>query len=243
MQKPIAITYHYHFKNRPAKIFALLLDRNSLSLQVDRKTDPPLWALLNHKKCANCPLDVKEHAYCPVALNFVPIAEQFRDVVSHEEVIVTVTTEERKYIKEAAIQQGLSPLIGIIMTTSGCPIMAHLKPMVRFHLPFASLDETIFRMVSMYLVVQYYRNQNGQQAEWSLEGLSRVYSEVSRVNRDFANRLRDAAKKDANINALVNLDVFAAMIPMVAEDTLQAIKPYFSAYFPDEVEQKTPTRT
>jgi hypothetical protein len=50
------------------------------------------------------------------------------------------------------------------------------------------------------------------------------------VNRDFANRLRDAAKKDANINALVNLDCFAAMVPLVAEDTLKALKPYFSAY-------------
>ncbi len=104
------------------------------------------------------------------------------------------------------------------------------KPMVRFHLPFASLDETVFRMVSMHLLVQYYRNQEGQKTEWRLDGLTRVYAEVGLVNRDFAIRLRDAAKKDANINALVNLDCFAAMAPLVAEDTLQAIKPYFSAY-------------
>lgn len=230
MQNPLTISYQYEFKNRLPKSFTLRLDRDTLLLQVERNTNPPLWALLNHKRCTNCPLDVKAHPYCPVALNFVPIAEQFRDVVSHEAVTVTVTTEERKYVKEAAIQQGLSPLIGIIMTTSGCPIMDHLKPMVRFHLPFASLDETIFRMVSMYLLVQYYRNQEGQKAEWSLDGLTRVYGEVSIVNRDFADRLRDAAKKDANINALVNLDVFAAMIPLVAEDTLRALKPYFSAY-------------
>jgi hypothetical protein len=58
-----------------------------------------------------------------------------------------------------------------------------------------------------------------------------VYAKVSVVNRDFANRLRDAAKKDANINALVNLDCFATMVPFVAEDTLKQLKPYFSAYF------------
>jgi hypothetical protein len=85
-------------------------------------------------------------------------------------------------------------------------------------------------MVSMHLLVQYYRNQDGLSAEWSLEGLSRVYAEVGIVNRDFAIRLRDAAKKDANINALVNLDCFATMVPLVAEDTLAALKPYFSAY-------------
>jgi len=152
-------------------------------------------------------------------------------MVSHEGVAVTVTTEERMYTKDTTIQQGLSPLIGIIMTTSGCPIMEHLKPMVRFHLPFASLDETVFRMVAMHLMVQYYRNQEGKQAEWGLDGLTRVYAQVGIVNRDFANRLRDAAKKDANINALVNLDCFASMVPLVADDTLKAIRPYFSAYF------------
>ena len=59
------------------------------------------------------------------------------------------------------VQMGVSSLLGVIMTTSGCPIMAQLKPMVRFHLPFASLEETIFRMVSMHLVAQYLRHQDG----------------------------------------------------------------------------------
>jgi len=230
MAKPITIEYNYKFKNGKNTKFILNLDRDTLRLELARKPNPPLWALLNHKKCEKCPLNDREHLYCPVALNFVDIAEQFKDLVSHEDVVVTVTTEERIFAKDTTIQQGLSPLIGIIMTTSGCPILEHLKPMVRFHLPFASLDETVFRMVSMHLLVQYYRNQDGLSTEWRLDGLTRVYAEVGLVNRDFANRLRDAAKKDANINALVNLDCFAAMVPLVADDTLKAIKPYFSAY-------------
>jgi hypothetical protein len=230
MANPITIEYAYKFKKGLVTKFQINLDRDTLELIVDRKPDPPLWALLNHKKCENCPLDVKSHIYCPVALNFVDIAEQFKDMVSHEDVVVTVTTEERTFAKETTIQQGLSPLIGIIMTTSGCPVMEHLKPMVRFHLPFASLDETVFRMVSMHLLVQYYRNQDGKKVDLRLDGLTKVYAQVGIVNRDFANRLRDAAKKDANINALVNLDCFASMVPLVAEDTLKAIKPYFSAY-------------
>jgi hypothetical protein len=231
MTKPIIIEYCYKFNDNATKTFTLNLDRDTLSLQVEQKPNPPVWSLLTHKQCQNCPLDVKLHPYCPVARNFVEIAEQFRDMVSHEGVAVTVTTEERMYAKDTTIQQGLSPLIGIIMTTSGCPILEHLKPMVRFHLPFASLDETVFRMVSMHLMVQYYRNQEGKKTEWGLEGLTRVYAQVGMVNRDFANRLRDAAKKDANINALVNLDCFASMVPLVADDTLKAIRPYFSAYF------------
>jgi hypothetical protein len=227
---PISYDYAYKFPNGQIKKFLVQLDPTTLNLIVKRRQDLPLWTLLSHKQCANCPLDVKTHVYCPIAQNFVDIAEQFQDLVSHQSVVVTVTTEERVYAKETTVQQGLSPLIGIIMTTSGCPIMDYLKPTVRFHLPFASLDETVFRMVSMFLIVQYYRNQEGLKTDWRLDGLARVYAEVGIVNRDFANRLRDAAKKDANINALVNLDCFASMVPLVAEDRLKAIKPYFEAY-------------
>ncbi len=227
---PISYDYTYQFKTGQIKKFLIQLEPDTLALQIKRRQNIPLWALLNHKQCENCSLDVGTHTYCPIALNIVDIAEQFQDMVSHENVVVTVTTEERVYARETTIQQGLSPLIGIIMTTSGCPVMDYLKPMVRFHLPFASLEETVFRTVSMFLLVQYYRNQEGQTAEWRLDKLPRVYAEVGIVNRDFSNRLRDAARKDANINALVNLDCFASMVPLIADDTLKAIKPYFAAY-------------
>jgi hypothetical protein len=230
MTDPIRIDYSYQFKTGAPITFNLRLDRETLGLILEKAPNPPAWTLLNHKQCQNCPLDVKAHVYCPIAQNFADIAEPFKDMLSHEMVRVTVRTDERTFSKEAMIQHGLSPLVGIIMTTSGCPIMEHLKPMVRFHLPFASLDETIFRMVSMYLMVQYYRSHDGKPAEWNLDGLMKAYAEVSVVNRDFANRLRDAAKKDANINALVNLDCFAAMMPFAAEETLKNLKPYFAAY-------------
>jgi hypothetical protein len=232
MASLITIEYAYCFKKGGSqKKFAINLDPATLIMQVERKESPPVWALLGHKQCGNCPLDPRMDAYCPVAVNFVDIAEQFKDNLSHEEVLVTVTTTERTFAKETTIQMGLSPLIGIVMAASGCPVLDHLKPMVRFHLPFASLDETVFRMVTMYLFVQYFRSQEGLPAEWNIDGLSQVYAKVGVVNRDFANRLRDAAKKDANLNALVNLDCFASMVPLVADDTLKAIRPYFNAYF------------
>jgi hypothetical protein len=230
MGTDITISYEYTFRNGTVKKFAMKLDPDTLALKLDKRPNPPIWTELHHKKCENCPLDAKENAYCPVALNFADIAEQFKDIVSHENVAVRVTTDERMYAKATTIQQGLSPLVGIIMTTSGCPVMDHLKPMVRFHLPFASLEETIFRMSSMYLVAQYFQKQDGASPEWTLDGLTAVYARVGIVNRDFALRLRDAAKKDANVNALVNLDCFAQMIPLAADDVLRQIKPYFSAY-------------
>ncbi len=227
---PIKIAYSYQFKTGAPVQFNLKLDPQNLGLMLERNPNPLPWTLLKHKKCENCSLDESKHTYCPIALNFSNIAEPFKDMLSHERVTVTVRTDERTFSKELMIQHGLSPLVGIIMTTSGCPVMEYLKPMVRFHLPFASLDETVFRMVSMYLVVQYYRHQDGKPAEWNIDGLMQAYAQVSIVNRDFAVRLRDAAKKDANINALVNLDCFAAMMPFAAEETLKNLKPYFGAY-------------
>jgi hypothetical protein len=230
MSKSITIEYKYEFRSGVVKKFTLVLDKATLALQFEKRPAPPPWALLNHTKCETCPLADKEHPYCPVARNFADIAEQFKDMDSHEQVLVVVTTEERQYSKTTTLQEGLSPLIGIIMSTSGCPIMDLLKPMARFHLPFASLEETIFRMASMSLMAQYFQKHDGRSPAWTLDGLADVYAQVGIVNRDFALRLRDAAKKDANVNALVSLDCFAQMVPLAADDLLREIKPYFSAY-------------
>ncbi len=230
MTNQFRIAYEYRFSDGSTNIFDLRLDTQSLALITDPKENPPDWALLEFNQCSNCPLSKTATAYCPVAVNLSGIAEVFKDCSSLDKVNVSVTVDERSYVKSTTVPHGLSPLLGIIMTTSGCPVMEPLKPMVRYHLPFANLEETVFRMVSMYLVGQFLRNHEGKKAEWSLEGLSRIYGEVAKVNRDFARRMHGAAKRDANANALVNLDIFAIMVPRIAEDMLQQIKPYFSAH-------------
>ncbi|HAR45878.1 MAG: hypothetical protein A2X56_03925 [Nitrospirae bacterium GWC2_57_13] len=230
MAETIRIKYTYTFGDGTSRSFPLALDATTLAFIPQAKVEPPLWTLLSINKCSNCPLDEQRHTYCPVALNLSGIVQQFKDFISHERVAVQVAVEERAYAKETTMQQGLSPLLGIIMTTSGCPVMEPLKPMVRFHLPFASLTETIFRMVSMYLVAQYFRQQSGMPAELGIEGLKKIYGQVNLVNRDFAKRLRAAAEKDANVNALVILDCFAAMLPLAAEETLEQVRDSFAAY-------------
>jgi hypothetical protein len=165
-----------------------------------------------------------------VALNFAEIAEHFAHAVSYEEVRVIVVTEERTYSKDVPLQLGLASLLGIIMTTSGCPVMEPLKPMVRFHLPFATVTETAFRMISMCLIAQHLCRGEGKPFEFGFENLAKIYAEIAIVNRNFARRLRDASMEDANINALVGLDCFATMVPLIAEDTLNEIRQYFSAF-------------
>ncbi|MEK6744392.1 MAG: hypothetical protein AABZ15_12310 [Nitrospirota bacterium] len=229
MTNDYKIAYAYTFTDGSVIRFDLRLDRGTLSLVAGERTEQPEWTLLQYHQCANCPLDESMYPRCPVAANFSGVVEKFKDFVAHDRVGVTVITDERTYSKDTTVQMGLSPLLGIIMTTSGCPVMEQLKPMVRFHLPFATLEETIFRMVSMHLVAQYLRKQAGKSAEWNLDGLTRVYAQVAQVNKDFVDRLLGAAKNDVNVNALVNLDAFAKMVPLAADSMLEKITPYFSA--------------
>lgn len=230
MESQIQFQYVFTFKDKAVKQFTIKLDRETLGFISEKRFDPPAWTRLNHYKCENCMLTEPADRYCPIAINLSDIVEEFKDFFSYENVSVSVKTEDRTYLKNTTIQEGLSSLLGIIMVTSGCPVMEYLKPMVRFHLPFATLTETIFRMISMYFVAQHLLKEDGKTVDWKLDGLKKIYAEVGKVNRGFAQRLSDAAKKDADVNALVNLDCFATMVPLAAKETLKEISLYFSAY-------------
>jgi hypothetical protein len=92
--------------------------------------------------------------------------------------------------------------------------------MARFHLPFATNKETVFRAVATYLVAQYAHSQEQEPADWSLDGLRALCGELAVVNRAFANRLRSALSEDASLNALVRLDVLTMAVPMALDEGL-----------------------
>jgi hypothetical protein len=230
MSGPLKFTYSFELKDGKTNRFEIQLERETLALIANEREDLPDWTKLKFQQCSICPLKKRQHKQCPIARNLVGIVEKFADLLSHEKARVTVETEERTFQKDTTVHAGLSSMLGIVMTTSGCPVMEPLKPMVRFHLPFASIEETIFRMTSMYLLAQYLRKQEGLSHDWDLNVLAQVYSDVSKVNKDFSQRLAQAAEKDANVNALVELDVFASMVQLLAEDAISELKPYYSAY-------------
>jgi hypothetical protein len=229
MDDTLEITYRYTFADQRTIQFPMVLHKETLALCHEPEAPPPSWAGLDFSRCGCCPLDPAGHPHCPIAVNLDHVVEAFKEFFSFETVQVTVTTAERSYAKTATIQEGLSALLGIVMVTSGCPVMERLKPMVRFHLPFASIEESTYRMLSMYLVAQLYRHRQGLTTDWDLEGLDLVYGDVGEVNESFSNRLRAAAKKDANINAMVNLDCLAKLVPFTAAELLEEMEGYFSA--------------
>lgn len=225
--KDIWFEYQFEIKDKDIIKFRIELEGESLNYRPARTQETADWARLENEKCKNCPLDSGSHPHCPIALNLVNILPRFNDIFSYEEARVTVNTVERTYMADTTLQRGLSSMLGIYMVTSGCPVMAKLKPMVRYHLPFASVEETVYRAASMHLMGQYFRHQKGQPADWNLRELTAIYEQVQIVNMGMAERLRSIPARDANINALIVLDVFAKELPLNIELHLKPLQYLF----------------
>jgi len=230
---PIRITYKFEFEAAEEKQFDILLDGVTLKVLQSPMPSYPEWTKLAYNKCENCPLP-NTVEFCPVAQNISHLVNEFKFLTSFDKTQVTVTTVERTYSVETTIQNGLSAILGIYMVTSDCPVLDHLRPMVRFHLPFASTLETIFRAVSMYLIAQYLRMHKGLSADWNLERLEEIYKEVSKVNKGMWNRLSQASSFDANVNALIVLNTFGDALRFSLKRDLEALAPLFSKYLEEK---------
>jgi len=192
---------------------------------------PPAWTSLENEQCPNCPLRREDSPHCPVALAVDPVIAAFHDSISHHQALITIETPARSFQKQATLQAGISGVVGLLMSTAGCPILDKLRPMVRTHLPFATLPETMYRAMGMYLLAQYLIAERGGTPNWDLKGLSEVYAEVRKVNKAFLRRLRTLKIEDASLNAIVNLDVFATFTTMTLDAAkLEEVEDLFGAY-------------
>ena len=224
-QAPRVIRYEFTRPGGAPVAFTVTLDPKTLLNLASAPAVAPEWAKLSFQKCPNCPLEDTGVSACPGALSLADVVNGFADVFSFDRVAVRVTTPERTYERlDMSVQSALSPLLGLLMVTSGCPILAKLRPQTRFHLPFATELETITRATSLYLLAQYFVAEKGGTPDWELEGLAQVYRATEVVNRAFANRLRAAAPKDANVNALIRLNTFAHAMPETIENHMQELR-------------------
>jgi hypothetical protein len=230
-KEPTEIVYLYKFKfdDGTEKNFEVVLNNTTLELIRDDPKPKPEWTKLKYAQCENCPLpDTVE--YCPVAVSLAKLVESFHDAASYESAAVTVETPQRTYFKKTTLQKGLSAIIGIYMSTSNCPVTDRLRPMTRFHLPFANSLETFFRSVSSYLTAQFLLMRQGHQPDWEMKHLQGIYKEVNLVNKGMTNRLLKATEKDANVNAVVILHSFGDGINYFIESGLAELEPMFGVF-------------
>lgn len=228
--EPLVIRYRFQADDGTEAEFSVELDPESLQLR-EPAPDLPNWTRLDFHQCPICPLDSDKTLYCPAAAHLHRLVLTFNHLVSYSRGRVEVITTERTSIQEVSMQQGIGTLMGLIMATSGCPVLVFFRPMARFHLPFASQDETVFRAVSTYLLADHFRvRTTGGEPDRDLEGLSKIYAEVHSLNAAMIKRMRAASRTDLSVNAVVHLDMFALMLPLQVSMHLAPVQKYFEPY-------------
>jgi len=228
----IVFKYHFLFKDDSEKLITVVVDKENLTIIEPTCKYFPDWAKLSNFKCPHCPLDEKENEYCPLALNLQLILSEFNDKNSYEQVKVYVETSSRNYEKKTSLQQGVSSLLGILMVTSGCPIMGKLKPLLYFHLPFASVEETEVRALAFYLLAQYVKMLKGEEPDWEMKNLKKIYEDVRQLNHSVSKKIVNLATKDASINSLIVLNNFAEFVTIVLDEkTIEELEFYLREFF------------
>jgi hypothetical protein len=205
----------------------------SLDAGVEASTSAlPAWTELGFHQCANCPLSTQDTQRCPMAVRLVPLVALFEKVRSYDDVSAQVESDERTVTKRTSEQKVLRSLMCLLSASSNCPHIEFLKPMAHYHLPFSSREETVYRVVSTYLLAQYFLRQQGKPADAGIQGLKGHYQALQQVNQGMAARLgaiRDE-QGDSSVNALVLLDLFAQSLPDSIDSDLEELLPAFQEF-------------
>jgi hypothetical protein len=223
---PDLIIYDYELPDGTIWSFQVSLTRRASPAAHDAgggPATPPAWTRLEFHRCENCPLAAGQ-PYCPPAVDVAPLLEKFSHVPSTVRLKVTVRNAARVCIRETDAQMGLAALLALMMATSACPIVGRLRSQALFHLPFASIDETLYRTVGDYLIKQYFIMKDGGQPDFALTGLEALYRELAILNSGFFSRIEAACAKDANLNAVVVLSSLSELVSMSLDERLVPLR-------------------
>ena len=232
---PIKIKYVFRWPGGREDAYELVLDGVTLDIVSPRPAGIPRWALLDFNQCPGCPLDAESSPCCPLAVALVNLNSGLAHLASYEKVHVTVVMAERTTMKDTTAQQAASSLMGLIGPCSGCPHTRFFKPMARFHQPFATELETLYRASSMYMLAQYFLEAEGGETDFGLAGLDGIYRNLHEVNTHCATRLRHGASNDSTVNAMVLLDILAKSMPYAIEESLEELGYLFRPFLHEPV--------
>lgn len=221
------ILYRLHFEDGHEFAYHAYIDPYTLTSIDPGPLQPPAWTRLEYHQCPNCPLEATAYERCPAALKLVTLLNDKGELWSHQHARVQVNTPERTILREVPVSMAMGSLLGLVLATSGCPNTEFLKPMARFHLPFASELETVYRAASMYLLAQYFLQQTNRPTDFNLSNLAARYHALQSVNTALSARLAAASKEDATLNAIGLLNLLARAMPYSIEESLKQIRHLF----------------
>lgn len=226
MENNNILTFEYSLNFESTKSnYKIDINKDTLNVIINPDTPRPEWSELDFHKCSICPLDKKDHPHCPLALATMKPVMDFEYHSSTEIGEVIVKSPQRTCSNNCDLQNAMSSLLGLLMASSECPFFIRLKPMARFHLPFSSLEETMFRVVSTHFLGKYFMDKEDRSFE--VTEILEMYRKLQIVNHDFLERLKKAVHMDSSLNAIIKLDTFARMLPISIEEGLEKLKYVF----------------
>lgn len=218
----LTYTYHFVLPDRQQVVYPLYVDEQSFVSLVD-ETGAPEWARADEACSGKCGCTTP---YCQVALRIAGPIKALGHLKSYDRVEAQVITPTRRYWKETDAQDAIRSLFGLVMATSGVPAMSFFSMMGRLHLPFATYDETLYRAMSSYLLMQYFEAQKGGTPDWTFEKMNGIYGKVSEINNMLVKRLRKAVEQDSSLNAIIFLECFAGMFPSAVTGGLKDLEKF-----------------
>ncbi|MEO6005797.1 MAG: hypothetical protein ABIZ04_07810 [Opitutus sp.] len=220
------ISYKFEFESGACFDFEVPT-RGWTESAVTARDVPPDWARLEVNQCTVCPLSSAEHKYCPAAVDLSAAAAKFAAVASFARARITVVVGHRTFVSDCDMNTGLRSLFGLCMALSGCPIAGRMRPLALRHLPFASVEETMTRVVGAYLMKQYFIAGSGGDPDWELKNLRALYESLENVNQSLMARLRKASESDSNLNAMLGFVSFAQLYTAGLDELLEQEKADF----------------
>lgn len=214
------IKYQFRFQDGRDTEFRV----TSEPAQLPAGLTPPAWVKLDYCQCSTCPLKATPEAACPAAVAMLPVVREFQAEDAYQKVEVTVTDERRSYFKSTTLEEGLRSLLGLKMATSGCPVLAELKPMALHHLPFANSDEFVMRSVGDYLLEQLFAKRNAGEPDWELTGLVERNKRLQLVNQALWQRIHAECRGDSNLKVLLSFFSMASSVSVSLESQLRKLQ-------------------
>lgn len=222
-RKQMAVEYRITLDDEHAFSYKVQLDRGVLAS--DRAVTVSDWTRLEYHRCTNCPLNPLEHPSCPAAVDLKTVVEDFKGLPAFRKAWCHVRTEDREYSKLVNLEVALRSLLGVIMATSGCPVLGRLKPMARNHLPFASDNEFVLRTVSMYVLRELFKHREGRAADWDLSNLTQDFAQLQLVNQALWHRIHDVCAGDTNLKAFLGFFSMSSSMTYSLDAQLEKVRP------------------
>lgn len=222
------IIYRFSFSEGEKDLeYKIQVDAGPKALPTEKPAQCPEWVQLEYRQCPNCPLNPKKTPVCPAAMAIKDIVADCATLLSYQEVNLEVEFANRSISSNTQVQSALSSLLGLVLANSACPRFDFFRPMAYFHLPLATAEETMFRVLSSYLLAAYFQGKVSGGVD--LDPLYDVYQQLQTVNTYLAKRVESLSKGDATQNAVVLLHLLSCILPETLDHSLHDLRPLFKA--------------